>query len=83
MLKVLPMTAIAASAIGLGATPEEVKERIELLKLSLEFRYLDNEVQLNKTAARDGGILFHSTGEDGRVASSTGSRALDSKENRP
>lgn len=34
-------------------------------RLSLEFRYVDNEVQLNKTAARDGGILFHSTGEDG------------------
>ena len=34
-------------------------------KFSLEFRYVDNEVQLNKTAARDGGILFHSTGEDG------------------
>lgn len=34
-------------------------------RLSLEFRYVDNDVQLNKTAARDGGILFHSTGEDG------------------
>ena len=34
-------------------------------KLTLEFRYVDNDVQLNKTAARDGGILFHSTGRDG------------------
>jgi len=33
--------------------------------LSLEFRYVDNDRQLNKTAARDGGILFHSTGPDG------------------
>ena len=117
MLKVLLTAAVAASTIGLEATAENVKERIELLKdgdlsrhwytwlkgegrdsdpkkvftaegstlkvsgegmgcvttrktyrdykLSLEFRYVDNEVQLNKTAARDGGILFHSTGEDG------------------
>ena len=34
-------------------------------RLSLEYRYVDNDVQLNKTDARDGGILFHSTGEDG------------------
>ena len=34
-------------------------------RLSLEFRYVDNDRQLNKTAARDGGILFHSTGADG------------------
>ncbi len=34
-------------------------------RLSLEFRYVDNDRQLNKAAARDGGILFHSTGEDG------------------
>ena len=34
-------------------------------RLSLEFRYVDNDRQLNKTAARDGGILFHSTGPDG------------------
>ncbi|MBQ2629758.1 MAG: DUF1080 domain-containing protein, partial [Kiritimatiellae bacterium] len=34
-------------------------------KLTLEFRYVDNDVQLNKTDARDGGILFHSTGRDG------------------
>ena len=34
-------------------------------RLSLEFRYVDNDRQLNKKAARDGGILFHSTGPDG------------------
>ena len=34
-------------------------------RLSLEYRYVDNDVQLNKKDARDGGILFHSTGEDG------------------
>lgn len=34
-------------------------------RLSLEYRYVDNDVQLNKKEARDGGILFHSTGEDG------------------
>ena len=34
-------------------------------RLSLEYRYVDNDVQLNKKNARDGGILFHSTGEDG------------------
>ena len=34
-------------------------------RLSLEFRYVDNDKQLNKKAARDGGILFHSTGPDG------------------
>ena len=34
-------------------------------RLTLEFRYVDNDVQLNKTAARDGGILFHSNGPDG------------------
>ena len=34
-------------------------------RLTLEFRYVDNDVQLNKTAARDSGILFHSTGPDG------------------
>ncbi len=34
-------------------------------RLTLEFRYVDNDRQLNKTAARDSGILFHSTGKDG------------------
>ena len=34
-------------------------------RLTLEFRYVDNDVQVNKTDARDGGILFHSTGRDG------------------
>ena len=34
-------------------------------KLTLEFRYVDNDRQRNKTAARDGGILFHSNGPDG------------------
>ena len=34
-------------------------------RLSLEYRFVDNDVQLNKKDARDGGILFHSTGEDG------------------
>lgn len=34
-------------------------------RLTLEFRYVDNDRQLNKTAARDGGILFHSNGPDG------------------
>ena len=34
-------------------------------RLSLEYRYADNDIQLNRTDARDGGILFHSTGEDG------------------
>ena len=34
-------------------------------RLSLEYRYVDTDVQLNKTEARDGGILFHSIGEDG------------------
>lgn len=34
-------------------------------KLTLEFRFLDNDVQLNRKAARDGGVLFHSTGVDG------------------
>ena len=34
-------------------------------RLSLEYRFVDNDVQLNKKDARDGGILFHSTGKDG------------------
>lgn len=34
-------------------------------RFSLDFRYVDNDIQLNKKAARDGGILFHSTGPDG------------------
>ena len=34
-------------------------------RLTLEFRFVDTDVQLNKTAARDGGILFHSKGPDG------------------
>jgi len=34
-------------------------------RLSLEYRFVDNDVQFNKKDARDGGILFHSTGEDG------------------
>lgn len=34
-------------------------------RLTLEFRYVDNDRQLNKSAARDGGILFHSNGPDG------------------
>ncbi len=34
-------------------------------RLTLEFRYVDNDRQLNKKAARDGGILFHSNGPDG------------------
>ena len=34
-------------------------------RLSLEYRFVDNDVQLNKKDARDGGILFHSTGRDG------------------
>lgn len=34
-------------------------------RLSLEYRYVDNDIQLNKKDARDGGILFHSTGADG------------------
>ena len=34
-------------------------------KLTLEYRFVDNDRQLNKTDARDAGILFHSTGEDG------------------
>lgn len=34
-------------------------------RLSLEYRYVDHDAQLNKKDARDGGILFHSTGEDG------------------
>lgn len=38
-------------------------------RLTLEFRYVDNDVQLNKTAARDGGILFHSNGPDGAYGS--------------
>ena len=38
-------------------------------KLTLEFRYVDNDHQLNKTAARDGGILFHSNGPDGAYGS--------------
>lgn len=41
------------------------KEAYRDYKLTLEFRYADCEVQLNKTAARDGGLLFHSTGADG------------------
>ena len=34
-------------------------------RFSLEYRFVDNDVQLNKKDARDGGILFHSTGKDG------------------
>lgn len=34
-------------------------------RLTLEFRYVDNDRQLNRKAARDGGILFHSNGPDG------------------
>ena len=34
-------------------------------RLTLEFRYVDSDQQLNKTNARDSGILFHSTGPDG------------------
>ena len=34
-------------------------------RLSLEYRYVDNDRQLNKKEARDGGILFHSIGLDG------------------
>lgn len=34
-------------------------------RLSLEYRFVDNDVQFNKKDARDGGILFHSTGKDG------------------
>lgn len=33
--------------------------------LDLDFRYVDNPKQLNKKAARDGGLLYHSTGVDG------------------
>jgi hypothetical protein len=41
-------------------------------RLSLEFRYVDNDKQLNKKAARDGGILFHSTGPTASTATASG-----------
>ena len=41
-------------------------------RLTLEFRYVDNDKQLNKKAARDGGILFHSNGPDGAYCNGSG-----------
>ncbi len=34
-------------------------------KLTMEYRFVDHDAQLNKKNARDGGLLFHSTGPDG------------------
>ena len=54
---------LKVSGAGMGCVT--TRKAYRDYRLSLEFRYVDNEVQLNKTEARDGGILFHSTGEDG------------------
>ena len=52
---------VSGTDMGCVTTREAFRD----YRLTLEFRYVDNDRQLNKTAARDGGILFHSTGPDG------------------
>jgi len=52
---------VSGEAMGCVTTRKAYRD----YRLSLEYRYVDNDVQLNKEDARDGGILFHSTGEDG------------------
>ena len=52
---------VSGEAMGCVTTRKSYRD----YRLSLEYRYVDNDVQLNKKDARDGGILFHSTGEDG------------------
>ena len=52
---------VSGEAMGCVTTRKAYRD----YRLSLEYRYVDNDVQLNKKNARDGGILFHSTGEDG------------------
>lgn len=54
---------LKVSGEGMGCVT--TRESYSDYRLSLEYRYVDNDRQLNKTEARDGGILFHSTGEDG------------------
>jgi hypothetical protein len=49
---------VSGTDMGCVTTREAFRD----YRLTLEFRYVDNDRQLNKTAARDGGILFHSTG---------------------
>ena len=52
---------VSGSDMGCVTTRDAYRD----YKLTLEFRYVDNDRQLNKKAARDGGILFHSNGPDG------------------
>lgn len=54
---------LKVSGAGMGCVT--TRKAYRDYRLTLEFRYVDSDVQLNKCEARDGGILFHSTGRDG------------------
>lgn len=52
---------VSGEDMGCVTTREAYRDYV----LDLDFRYVDNLKQLNKTAARDGGLLYHSRGIDG------------------
>lgn len=54
---------LRVSGAGLGCVT--TRKAYRDYRLTLEYRFVDSEVQLNRSDARDGGVLFHSTGEDG------------------
>jgi len=52
---------VTGADMGCVTTREAYRDYV----LTLEYRYVDHPEQLNRTSARDGGLLFHSTGVDG------------------